>query len=75
MGKGRMTSRSLKAAPTRRSTVKKPYGNSRYGNDAFVKIENTEPLATLTSSANQVFSTMRVTPGPASTPGNVYLPN
>lgn len=24
---------------TRRSTVKKPYGGSRYGNDAYVKCE------------------------------------
>lgn len=30
---------------TKRRTVKQPYGN-RYGNDAFVKCENVEPLAT-----------------------------
>lgn len=46
MAKGRMTKTTRKAYPSRRSTVKKPYGNSRYGNDAFVKVENIEPLAT-----------------------------
>lgn len=46
MAKGRMTVRRAKAAP-RRSTVAKPYGGSRYGNDAFVKIEAIEPLATI----------------------------
>ena len=43
---------------TRRTTVRKPYGD-RYGNDAFVKCENVEPLATGVLT-EEVFSTMRV---------------
>lgn len=47
MAKGRMTKTTHKAYPSkRRSTVKKPYGNSRYGNDAYVKVERIAPLAT-----------------------------
>lgn len=46
MAKGRMTKTFKKSYPSKRATVKKPYGNSRYGNDAFVKVENTEPLST-----------------------------
>lgn len=65
-------------APKRRSymrgaTTKKPYGGSRYGNDAFVKVEAIQPLAA--TVANQVFSTMRVCNGIAGTPGNTYLVN
>jgi len=42
-----MTKTFKKSYPSKRgATVKKPYGNSRYGNDAFVKVENIEPLAT-----------------------------
>jgi len=47
MAKGRMTKTCRKAMPSKRTSIKKPYGGSRYGNDAFVKIENVEPLATL----------------------------
>lgn len=47
MAKGKMTVTAKKSYPSkRRSTVKKPYGNSRYGNDAYVKVESIEPLAT-----------------------------
>lgn len=42
------------------ATVRKPYGGSKYGNDAFVKVEAIEPLATLAGVPNNVFSTMRV---------------
>jgi len=46
--------------PRRGATVKKPYGGSRYGNDAFVKVEAIEPLSvTAGVLAGQVFSTMR----------------
>jgi len=58
-----------------RTTVRKPYGGSRYGNDAYVKVEALEPLATPAGAgtSDQVFSTMRVTvPNPLS-PGNTYL--
>lgn len=60
-------------APRRRATVKKPYTNSRYGNDAYVKVEAIEPLATAANSAN-VFATMRVN-DPINSPGNQYLGN
>lgn len=45
--------------PRRRygATTRKPYGGSRYGNDAFVKVEALENLA---NTGNEVFSTMRV---------------
>jgi len=70
MAKGRMTKTCRKAAP-RRTSTKKPYGGSRYGNDAFVKIENVEPLATLAGTTGEVFSTMRVCAGiDPSPPGN-----
>lgn len=45
---------------TYRASVKKPYGGSRYGNDAFVKVEAIEQLSvTAGALAGQVFSTMR----------------
>lgn len=38
-----------RAAPRRRatrgSTVRKPYGGSKYGNDAYVKVEDINPLS------------------------------
>ena len=47
MAKGRMTKTARKSYPSkRRSTVKKPYGDSRYGNDAFIRVEAIEPIAT-----------------------------
>jgi hypothetical protein len=52
MAKGRMTKTCRRYPAKRGPTVKKPYGGSRYGNDAFVKVENTEPLATTAVSAN-----------------------
>lgn len=74
MAKSSYTRRAY--APRRRSgaTVRKPYGGSKYGNDAFVKVEAIEPLGTLVGVPNNVFSTMRVNdpPSPVS-PGNVYL--
>lgn len=67
-----------RAAPRRRtggSTVKKPYGGSKYGNDAFVKVEKLAPLSV--TALGEVFSTMRVvknpTGGPSQAPGNSYL--
>ena len=79
----RYTSKKVRAAPRRaavrrRSTVTKPYGGSRYGNDAFVKVEALEPLGTNAVSATEVFSTMRVSGPPAPplvAPGNSYLIN
>ena len=69
-----MTTRGRKTMTTKRSTVKKPYGNSRYGNDAFVKIEAIEPLAIPAAANGQFFSTMRVSQSPGgTTTGNVYL--
>lgn len=73
MAKGRMTARGRKT--TKSASVKKPYGGSRYGNDAFVKVENIEPLSTSATNAAQVFSTMRVNNPGAGGPGNVYLGN
>lgn len=72
------TSKRVRAAPRRsayrrRATVAKPYGGSRYGNDAFVKCEAIEPLGTNAVSATEVFSTMRVNNGANPTPGNTYL--
>ncbi|AXH78954.1 MAG: hypothetical protein [Circular genetic element sp.] len=65
-------------APRRRTgaTVKKPYGGSRYGNDAFVKVEAIEPLANIGPNG-EVFATMRViaNPGGVLLPGNTYLNN
>ena len=46
--------------PRRRTygaTTRKPYGGSKYGNDAFVKVEAIENLS---NTGNEVFSTMRV---------------
>jgi len=58
----------------RRATVRKPYGGSRYGNDAFVKVEAIDNLSATT--ATQVYSTMRVNaPGGINIPGNSYLSN
>jgi len=58
--------------PRRRTgaTVKKPYGGSRYGNDAFVKVEAIENLS---NTGDQVFSTMRTTQSFSPSPGNTYL--
>lgn len=63
-----------RAAPRRRrTTVAKPYGGSRYGNDAFVKVEAIEPLGTTAASATEVFSTMRTGQGASLVTGNTYL--
>jgi len=56
----------------RGATTRKPYGGSRYGNDAFVKVETIEPLGTPIGITNNVFSTMRVN-APSAGPGNSYL--
>ena len=74
----RYTSKRVRAAPRRavarrRPTVGKPYGGSRYGNDAFVKCEAIEPLGTTAASATEVFSTMRVGQGASLVTGNTYL--
>lgn len=61
-----------RAAPKRRtvrragSTVRKPYGGSRYGNDAYVKVEDLAPLSV--TAASEVFSTMRVVENPTGGP-------
>jgi len=73
MAKGRMTTRRAKAAPARRATVRKPYGDSRYGNDAFIKVEAVEPIGTGIGNNSQVFSTMRVNEPQGVSPGNTYL--
>lgn len=57
---------------SRKSSVRKPY-TSRYGNDAFVKVESIEPIATQ-GTANSIYSTMR-TNAPTTAPGNSYLFN
>lgn len=59
----------------RRATVRKPYGGSRYGNDAFVKVEKIVNLSTSTGTVvGEVFSTMRQDQVPTgATPGNSYL--
>jgi len=67
------TAKRTSYAPRRRTTVKKPYGGSRYGNDAFVKVEAIEPLGTPAAATVNVFSTMRVTVPAALSPGNSYL--
>lgn len=54
------------------ATTRRPYGGSRYGNDAFVKVEVIEPLATQAGIPNNVFSTMRVNT-PSVSVGNSYL--
>ena len=74
MAKGRMTTRRARAMPSRRSTVAKPYGGSRYGNDAYVKVEALEPLATdAAGNGVDIFSTMRVTVPQPNSPGNQFL--
>jgi len=73
MPKRSYTTKRTTYVPRRRTTTaKKPYGGSRYGNDAFVKIEAIEPLANAANSAN-VFATMRVNGFAAIAPGNQYL--
>lgn len=72
----RYTSRTRKSyAPRKRTpTTKKPYG-SRYGNDAFVKIEYLDKLSPIGVIAN-IYSTMRVNAIPGALPGlerNHYL--
>jgi len=53
------TKRSSYVPRRRAATVRKPYVNNRYGNDAFVKVEAVEPLGTVLAGV-QVFATMRV---------------
>jgi len=77
MPKTSYTSRSRSAyVPRRRSrmtgtSVRKPYGGSRYGNDAYVKVEAIDNLST--TVGNEVFSTMRVSSVIGTSPGNTYL--
>ena len=56
MPKTSYTSKRKAYVPRRRSysgaTTKKPYGGHRYGNDAFVKVEAIEPLATPAVASN-----------------------
>ena len=77
MPKASYTSKRKSYVPRRRTTaatVRKPYGGSRYGNDAFVKVESIDNLST--TFGNQVFATQRISLPPAGvTPGNVYLVN
>jgi len=79
MPKASYTAKRKVYVPRRRSygaTVKKPYGGHRYGNDAFVKVEAIDPLATGLVASNEVFSTMRVVAPPGlNIPGNSYLGN
>lgn len=72
MPKTSYASKRRSYVPRRRTgaTVKKPYGGSRYGNDAYVKCEAIENLS-VTAGSN-VFSTMRVT-APVVAPGNTFL--
>lgn len=72
MAKGRMTVRRAKAAP-RRTTTQKPYGGSRYGNDAFVKVEAIESLTNNGGNLSETFATMRVSTPGVPTPGNTWL--
>jgi len=77
MPKASYTSKRKSYVPRRRTggaTVRKPYGGSRYGNDAFVKVEAIQNLATPGGGVGDVFSTMRVCDGNPGTPGNTYLP-
>jgi len=75
MPKSVYTAKRKAYVPRRRTygaTVKKPYGGSRYGNDAFVKVENIENLSV--TAGPDVFSTMRVTlPPNVPAPGNTFL--
>jgi len=76
MPKSAYTSKRKSYVPRRRTggaTTKKPYGGSRYGNDAFVKVERIENLATPGAGVGNVFSTMRVNLGAAGTAGNTYV--
>jgi len=57
------------------ATARKPYGGSRYGNDAFVKVERIENLATPGGNVGEVFSTMRVVDGANNVAGNSYIGN
>ena len=53
MPKTSYTSKRKSYVPRRRiggATTKKPYGGSRYGNDAFVKVESIDNLATTAGS-------------------------
>ena len=55
MPKTSYTSKRKSYVPRKRTygaTVKKPYGGHRYGNDAFVKVEAIEPLATPAVASN-----------------------
>ena len=74
MPKRSYTTKRSSYVPRRRATVRKPYSGNRYGNDAFVKVEDIETLST-TALSNEVFSTMRVVDGALGTPGNTYLGN
>lgn len=78
MPKSSYTSKRKSYVPRRRTggaTARKPYGGSRYGNDAFVKVEAIQNLATPGGGVGSVFSTMRVCDGNQGTAGNTYLAN
>ncbi|AXH78903.1 MAG: hypothetical protein [Circular genetic element sp.] len=77
-GRRRPTTYRKSYGMRRRATVRKPYGGSKYGNDAFVKIEKTNNLAVSAPSgtglAGEIFSTMRNDEEPiTSNDGNTYL--
>lgn len=74
MPKTAYTAKRRTYVPRRRAyggaTTRKPYGGSRYGNDAFVKVES---IQNLSNTGTNVFSTMRVSPTQFNSPGNTYL--
>ncbi len=62
---GRRRPTTYKRRSTRGSTVKKPYGGSKYGNDAFIKVEYINNLAVTPSTGTpalqgEIYSIMRV---------------
>lgn len=66
-----------KRSYTHSKKVKKPYG-TRYGNDAFVKVEVINSIASVGPGSNEFFSTMRTNApfnilDPNSTAGNSYI--
>ncbi|AXQ65291.1 MAG: hypothetical protein [Circular genetic element sp.] len=76
-GRRRKTTYTPKRYGRKAATAKKPYGGSRYGNDAFVKVEYINNLATNPPTGSpplggEVFSTMRVD-RETGTDGNTYL--
>lgn len=58
---------------TKGATAKRPYGGSRYGNDAFVKVEAIEALTPNGGALQNTFATMRVSVPDVASPGNTWL--